>query len=89
MTNSDAPSPKKDENHHDYSFSAASDDEAEFDNVVVNAALNDLKAPQKLESYSLAAEDDNLGKKLMDRKRLRIFATITKKKTQIESVDPA
>lgn len=49
MTNSDAPSPKKDENHHDYSFSAASDDEGEFDNVVVNAVLNDLKAPSKKE----------------------------------------
>ena len=52
MTNSDAPSPKKDENHHDYSFSAASDDEGEFDNVVVNAVLNDLKAPSKKEYSS-------------------------------------
>lgn len=44
MTNSDAPSPKKSENHQDYSsFSAASDDDGEFANVVVNAALNDLK----------------------------------------------
>lgn len=42
MTNSESPSPKKEENNHDYSFSAASDDEAEFDNVEVNAALNDL-----------------------------------------------
>ena len=45
MTNSDATSPKKNwENTQDYSFSAASDDDGEFDNVVVNAALNDLKS---------------------------------------------
>ena len=44
MTNSESPSPKKEENNHEYSFDAASDDEAEFDNGEVNAALNDLKA---------------------------------------------
>ena len=49
MTNSDAPSPKKSENNQDYSFSAASDDDGEFDNVVVNAALNDLKRGDVLE----------------------------------------
>lgn len=84
MTNSESPSPKKEENNEDYSFSAETEDEAEFDNVEVNAALNDLKAPSKLES-SLADEDNTIGKKLMDRKRLRIFATITKKKTAIAS----
>ena len=50
MTNSESPSPKKDENNHEYSFSAASDDEAEFDNVEVNAALNDLKGPKRTET---------------------------------------
>ena len=45
MTNSESPSPKKEESNHDYSFSAASEDEAVFDNVEVNAALNDLKVP--------------------------------------------
>ena len=50
MTNSESPSPKKDENNHEYSFSAASDDEAEFDNVEVNAALNDLKGPKRSET---------------------------------------
>ena len=88
MTNSDAPSPKKEENNHDYSFSAASDDEGEFDNVVVNAALSDLKGSSKYEVSSLA-DDKNLDKRLMDLKRLRIFATITKKKTQVESKDTA
>ena len=42
MTNSESPSPKKEENNHDYSFSAASEDEECFDNVEVNAALKDL-----------------------------------------------
>lgn len=74
MTNSESPSPKKEENNHDYSFSAASDDEAEFDNVQVNEVLKDLN-PSKQQSSLV---DDT---KLMDRKRLRIFAAITKKKT--------
>ncbi len=56
MTNSESPSPKKEENNHDYSFSAASDDGVEFDNVEVNAALIDGLAPSKLES-SLADEE--------------------------------
>ena len=84
MTNSESPSPKKEENNHEYSFSAASDDETEYDNGEVNAVLNDLKVSSKLESSSLV-DDENIGKKLMDRKRLRIFATITKKKTAISS----
>lgn len=80
MTNSESPSPKKEENNHDYSFSAASEDETDgFDNVEVNAALKDLN-PSKLESSLV--EDDQIGKNLMDRKRLRIFANITKKKTE-------
>ena len=33
MTNSESPSPKKDETNHDYSFSADSDHVMEFDNV--------------------------------------------------------
>lgn len=78
MTNSESPSPKKDENNHEYSFSAASDDEADFDNIEVNNMLNDLKGPcRSVTQY----EDDTIGKKLIDRKRLRIFANITKKKT--------
>ena len=56
-------------------------DEAVFDNVEVNAALNDLKVPSKGE-YSFQDTDGSIGQKLMDRKRLRIFATITKKKTE-------
>jgi hypothetical protein len=76
MTNSDAPSPKKSENNQDYSFSAASDDDGEFDNVVVNAALNDLK--------SSSPPEKSLDKRLMVQKRLRIFSTITKKKIIFE-----
>lgn len=81
MTNSESPSPKKEENNHDYSFSAASDDEAEFDNVQVNEVLKDLN-PSKQQS-SLVDDDT----KLMDRKRLRIFTAITKKKTVDMSKD--
>jgi len=50
MTNSDAPSPKKEENHHDSFFSAHTDDDGEFDNVVVNAALKDFKSSSKNET---------------------------------------
>jgi hypothetical protein len=78
MTNSESPSPKKDENNHEYSFSAASDDEGDFDNIEVNNMLNDLKGPCRSDTQY---EDDAIGKKLIDRKRLRIFANITKKKT--------
>lgn len=83
MTNSESPSPKKEENDHDYSFAADSDcdDEAYFDNVEVNAALKNLTASSSKMESSLV-EEENIGKKLMDRKRLRIFTTITKKKTQ-------
>jgi len=87
MTNSESPSPKKEENNHDYSFSAASDDEGEFDHGEVNAALNDLKVPSKLESSLV--DEEHIGKKLMDRKRLRIFATITKKKSVVSSKETA
>ena len=75
MTNSESPSPKKDENNHEYSFSAASEDEAEFDNIEVNAVLNDLKGPSRCEPPHF--DEDAIGKKLIDRKRLRIFANIT------------
>lgn len=78
MTNSESPSPKKDENNHEYSFSAASEDEADFNNIEVNNVLIDLKGPSRSKTQY---EDDTLGKKLIDRKRLRIFANITKKKT--------
>lgn len=83
MTNSESPSPKKEENNHDYSFSAASDDDDCFDNVEVNAALKDLN-PSKQESSLV--DDDHIGNRLIDRKRLRIFANITKKKTEDMSV---
>lgn len=83
MTNSDAPSPKKGSNHHDSFFSAVTDDDGEFDNVVVNAALKDLKGSSRYETPSVT-EEKNLDKRLMDRKRLRIFSTITKKKTLVE-----
>ena len=84
MTNSESPSPKKDENAHEYSFSAASEDEGDFDNIEVNNILQDLKGPKGSKGPSRCDtqyEDDALGKKLIDRKRLRIFANITKKKT--------
>lgn len=90
MTNSESPSPKKEENNKsDYSFSGASEDEVdEFNNVEVNAALLDLKATSKMApecSSSLVDDENNIGKKLMDRKRLRIFASITKKDKAISS----
>lgn len=78
MAHSDAQSPNKDQKKIDYSFSVASEEEIEFDNVEVNAALNDLKGPIRSENQD---EDDTIGKKLIDRKRLRIFANITQKKT--------
>lgn len=82
MTNSDTHSPKKDEKNHDYSFSAASDDEVSFDNIEVNAALNDLKGPSRSE-VTIQEDEDLIGKRLIDRKRLRIFANITKKKENV------
>lgn len=46
MTNSESPSPKKDEDSHDdYSFSAESDRDNcddEFHDIEINAAINDL-----------------------------------------------
>lgn len=79
MTNSDTHSPKKNEKNLEYSFSAASDEEVSFDNIEVNAALNDLKGPSRSE-LAIQDDDDHIGKRLIDRKRLRIFANITKKK---------
>lgn len=79
MTNSDTHSPKKNEKNLEYSFSAASDEEVSFDNIEVNAALNDLKGPSRSE-LAMQDDDDHIGKRLIDRKRLRIFANITKKK---------
>lgn len=83
MTNSESPSPKKDLNN-EYScgsLSAASEDEMEFDNVEVNAAIMKIDQQKGQAGDSCFSEEENLGKRLMDRKRLRIFTNITKKKT--------
>ena len=82
MTNSESPSPKKDLNN-EYScgsLSAASEDEIEFDNVEVNAAILKIDQQKGYAGDSCFSGEEGLGGKLMDRKRLRIFTNITKKK---------
>lgn len=76
------------EDRLDCSISTASDDEAtdEYDNMDLRAAFSDLKAaPWRITQISPeASEEDSIGKRLVDRKRLRIFAKITDKKKSDE-----
>lgn len=73
------------DNKLDCSISTASDDEAvdEYDNIELRAVFNGLRAaPGRNKTTNPDYhEEDCIGNRLIDRKRLRIFANITEKKS--------
>ena len=73
------------DNKLDCSISTASDDEAvdEYDNIELRAVFSGLRAaPGRNKTTNTDYhEEDCIGNRLIDRKRLRIFANITEKKS--------
>lgn len=73
------------DNKLDCSISTASDDEAvdEYDNVELRAVFSGLRAaPGRSNVLNTEhLQEDCIGNRLIDRKRLRIFANITDKKS--------